>query len=169
MWSKSFLPRVRQDTQVLILGSMPGRASLEKQQYYAHSRNVFWPIMATLFEFDPALPYEEKLEVLNNNKVGLWDVYAQCYREGSLDASIVTDTAEYNDFPQLFLQYPGIHTVFFNGQTANKVFRQKILPSINAEHITFYCLPSTSPAHAGMTWQSKLDVWRVVKESIHEA
>lgn len=166
MWSQSFSPQVQHDTQVLILGSMPGRISLARAEYYAHPRNTFWPIMASLFGFDKAAPYGDRLATLNACKVGLWDVYAECYREGSLDADIVSDGAEFNDFVRLFAQYPHIHTVFFNGKTAEKVFCRQVLPGLLPDARLYYCLPSTSPAHAGVSYHDKLKAWSKVREVI---
>ena len=168
MWANSFLPQVRHDTRVLILGSMPGRLSLEKQQYYAHPRNAFWPIMGAMFNMAVNAPYEDRLRELNQNKVGLWDVYAQCYREGSLDASIDKGSAEVNDFLRLFREYPGIQYVFFNGLAAEQAFKKHVLPSMNNIPLHFERLPSSSPAHAGLDFEGKLAAWYIIRESLHD-
>lgn len=164
MWSKSFLPQVRPDTRVLILGSMPGQVSLARQEYYAHPRNAFWTIMASLFGFHKDAPYAERLASLNGCKVGLWDVYAECYREGSLDSDIERGSAQCNDFSRLFSQYPQIHSVCFNGRAAESAFRRHLLPALSGSAINFFSMPSTSPAHAGMSLSEKLQAWQKVKE-----
>ncbi len=169
MWAESFLPQVQHDTQVLIIGSMPGVKSLAEQQYYAHPRNAFWPIMQTLFDIPATAAYKERLVALNANKVGLWDVYAQCYREGSLDSAIATDTAQCNDFKTLFKQFPDIHSIFFNGKAAEKAFKQHIVLNETGKQRQFYGLPSTSPANAVINLQGKLKAWQAIKESIHHA
>lgn len=170
MWSRSFSPQVQPDTRVLVLGSMPGTMSLEKQEYYAHPRNAFWPIVGALFGFSEHLPYHDRLACLNAGKVGLWDVYASCYREGSLDAAIVSATAECNDFVRLFDEFPSIHTVFFNGRAAETAFCKRVLPLLtdvlHSKNVRFVLLPSTSPAHAGMSWAGKLAAWQQVKEAV---
>lgn len=145
---------------------MPGRKSLADAQYYAHPRNAFWPIMAQLFAIDPAAAYLQRLQLLNCNQVGLWDVYARCYRRGSLDSAIEKATAEINDFSRLFACFPAIDTVFFNGKAAEQAFRQKVLPYHDAGNVRFCYLPSTSPAHAGMDFAAKLACWRAVREAV---
>jgi len=83
-----FLPVASHDAKILILGSMPSRESLRQQQYYAHPRNAFWPIMAKTLGFDGSRPYPERLEALKAHHIALWDVAGQCVRPGSLDADI---------------------------------------------------------------------------------
>jgi hypoxanthine-DNA glycosylase len=95
--------------RALILGSMPGAASLRAAQYYAHPRNQFWPIMGELVGADPALPYEQRLDRLTSAGIALWDVFARCEREGSLDAHIRDDTAVANDFAEFF-RFPAGHS-----------------------------------------------------------
>lgn len=88
----SFPPVVDAGTRVLILGSMPGARSLAEHEYYAHPRNLFWPLMDDLFGIERTWPYERRLAALLARGLGLWDVLRHCEREGSLDASIVTET-----------------------------------------------------------------------------
>ncbi|EXJ13139.1 DNA-deoxyinosine glycosylase [Nitrincola nitratireducens] len=121
----SFAPVVDERAKVLILGSMPGLASLTAQEYYAHPRNAFWPIMSTLFQFDVALQYSERLEKLNASGVALWDVLQQCERNGSLDSSIVRSSQQLNSFAEFFHAYPGIQAVFCNGNKAYRDFSEK--------------------------------------------
>src|SRR4029077_16189116 len=97
---QSFPPIVSQQSKVLILGSMPGEASLKADQYYAHPRNAFWPIMGELFGAGPSLPYQERVALLQSTGVALWDSLQACVRPGSLDASITNEAA--NDFPGFF-------------------------------------------------------------------
>ena len=110
---KSFPPIVPNNSKVLILGSMPGEASLKAGQYYAHPRNVFWRIMGELFGADPSLLYQERVVHLRATGVALWDSLQACVRSGSLDASITEEVP--NDFPAFFAKYPGISHVYFNG------------------------------------------------------
>ncbi len=80
----SFEPIEDRDAEVLILGSMPGRASLMAGQYYAHARNAFWPIMAELLQFEATAPYGVRVQALKAARIALWDVLHSCVREGSL-------------------------------------------------------------------------------------
>jgi hypoxanthine-DNA glycosylase len=157
----------RGDATVLILGSLPGRKSLEQQQYYAHPQNAFWKIIAQLFDADVAVPYKDRLKILTSNRIALWDVLAAAERPGSLDSSIVHASALPNDFAGFFRAHPRIRQVYFNGQAAAGLFRRRVLPALDpASGIHFECLPSTSPAHAGMTFAEKLGRWQKIKETM---
>ena len=159
---QSFPPIVSQQSKLLILGSMPGEASLKASQYYAHPRNAFWPIMGELFGAGLSLPYEKRVDLLQSVGVALWDALQACSRPGSLDASIIDEVA--NDFRALFARYPNITHVFFNGSKAETAFRRHVPPTLpKGHHIIFTRLPSTSPAHAAMRLEAKLQAWSVVK------
>jgi TDG/mug DNA glycosylase family protein len=164
---RCFPPISSKDAHTLILGSLPGRKSLEEQQYYAHPQNAFWKLMAAIFDIAPSATYAERTRTLVRNRIALWDVFAAAERPGSLDSAIVHDTAEANDFREFFRAHPQISRVFFNGRKAEEIFRRRVLPQIAAEfpHITFQGLPSTSPAHAGMTFASKLAQWRAIRRA----
>lgn len=141
-------------TRILILGSFPGAASLAAQQYYAHPRNTLWPILSALTGEDLAgLPYAERLPRLLAHGFGLWDVLGACEREGSLDSAIRKPAA--NDFARLRHLCPLLETVGFNGQTSGK-----FAPAFAAAGYRTLVLPSTSPAHAAMTFDRKLADWR---------
>jgi hypoxanthine-DNA glycosylase len=165
----SFAPIVADAPKVLILGSMPGRLSLQMQQYYAHPRNSFWPIMSELFGIDPELPYETRLTRLTAQRVALWDSLLACFRPGSLDSAIDERSIVANDFPGFFMQYPSIAAVFFNGAKSEQVFRRHVLPQLAPEHgnISYQRLPSTSPAHAALNAQQKLAQWQAVKQAVN--
>lgn len=156
---RSFPPVIADDARVLVLGSMPGHASLTAHRYYAHPRNLFWPIMGALFEAGPALDYDTRLLRLQAAGIALWDVAGECVRPGSLDARIRADTVVPNDIPGLLDAHPGIRRICFNGATAEALFRRHVLPAIPTppEHVR---LPSTSPAHAAMSFDAKLEAWR---------
>jgi len=161
-----FAPIAPRDAAALILGSLPGRKSLEIQQYYAHPQNAFWKIIAELFGAASSMPYLRRLKILTANKIALWDVLAAAERPGSLDSSIVPHSAVPNDFAAFFRAHPRIRRVYFNGQKAETLFRRRVFPTLGPEFagIRFECLPSTSPAHAGMTFAKKLDKWKRIKE-----
>lgn len=163
---QSFPPIAAPDARVLILGSMPGVASLDAGQYYAHRQNAFWRILGTLLGFDPALPYAARQAALQAAGVAVWDVLASCVREGSLDASIDHDTVLPNDFPAFLVAHGGIGHVFFNGAVADTCFRRYVLPGLDAPALEFTRLPSTSPANASFSFERKLAAWRAILEPL---
>lgn len=147
----------------MILGSLPGAASLAAVEYYAHPRNLFWDLMGELFGAGRDLPYGERVARLTAAGVAVWDVLHQAHRPGSMDADIHPDTLVPNDFGALFAAHPRLRTVAFNGQAAAALFRRHVMPGLPVEpHRTFVTLPSTSPAHAGRSRAEKLALWRVV-------
>lgn len=159
---QSFPPIASASSRVLILGSMPGVESLKAGQYYAHPRNAFWPIMGRLFGAEPSLPYEERTTLLQSAGVALWDVLHTCVRPGSLDTSITDEVA--NDFPPFFAMHPKITHVFFNGGKAATAFRRHVPSRLQQARHVFSRLPSTSPAHAKMPVDAKMQAWSVVKD-----
>ena len=156
-----FPPILGDDPKVLILGSMPSEASLEQGQYYAHPRNAFWYIMGSLFRFNAEATYAERKVLLIKNRVALWDVLQECERDGSLDSSIITSSIKTNNFPHLLASYPTIQLIVFNGATAEKVFKKRVLPGLKTqlERVRMIRLPSTSPAMAALTREQKMEQW----------
>jgi len=155
------------DARVLVLGSMPSIKSLAEQQYYAHPRNTFWPIMGELFGAGPALPYEQRLHTLRESGIALWDVVHQCVRPGSLDINI--SKAQVNDFNGFFVLHPRVHDIFFNGKTAESLYRKLALPQLNnpwSNKLPLHALPSTSPAHAARSLAEKLAAWQTVRQAL---
>lgn len=161
----SFNPIANHSAQVLILGSMPGVLSLKANQYYAHPRNAFWRIMADIYGFDVAQPYESRADALKASGVALWDVLHSCIRAGSLDSAIETGSRVVNDFESFFSNHPNIKLVGFNGSEAEKSFNKYALPNLSTAHINFVRLPSTSPAHA-ISLEKKIAIWREALSSI---
>jgi hypoxanthine-DNA glycosylase len=153
---------------VLILGSLPGRMSLEKQQYYGQPRNAFWPIMGTVCGADPRLDYLTRIRRLEEAGVALWDVLAAAHRPGSLDSAIAPDTIEINDFAALFALCPGVRGVFLNGLKAAYLYRRMVLPTLPPRlgALPLTTLPSTSPAYAGMPQARKLELWSAALEPL---
>ncbi|MDI9240299.1 DNA-deoxyinosine glycosylase [Lysobacter sp. LF1] len=156
---KGFAPIASRDSRVLVLGSMPGAASLDAGRYYAHPHNHFWPIMGELVGALPALPYERRLERMQAAGIALWDVFDRCERVGSLDSAIRDDTAQANDFAALFATHRGVRTVLFNGAKAETAFR-RFGPPLAESGLVFRRLPSTSPANAATPVAAKLAAWR---------
>jgi double-stranded uracil-DNA glycosylase len=165
--STGFPPIAKPDATILILGSMPGQKSLDENQYYAHPRNSFWPIMAQLFNADKYLNYEQRKQLLHNNKVAVWDVLKSCYRKGSLDSDIDNSTIESNDFVSFFKTHSKIQTIFFNGTKAEQLFNKEVLNGLQQyKNLKYYKLPSTSPAHTAMSMEEKLLNWKTIKDLI---
>jgi hypoxanthine-DNA glycosylase len=133
---------------------MPGLVSLDKQEYYGNKRNHFWKIIYTLFSKIPVSNiFEEKIKLLEANKLGLWDVLENCERKGSLDVSIKNQKE--NDFDTLFKEYRGIKKIIFNGKESQRFFVRRFG---QIEGITYYVMPSTSPANT-MSFENKLKIW----------
>ncbi|MBT2748796.1 MULTISPECIES: DNA-deoxyinosine glycosylase [unclassified Lysobacter] len=162
----SFAPIESPRARVLILGSMPGVASLSAGRYYAHPQNRFWPIMGELIGAGPELAYERRIEALRAAGVALWDVLAQCEREGSLDSAIRDDTAVANDFAGFLARHRQVRTVLFNGAKAEHSFRRFVLKPLARPDLRLLRLPSTSPANASQRGEAKLAAWR---EALGEA
>lgn len=155
-------PRIGDACRVLVLGSMPGGASLQAAQYYAHPRNRFWPVMQRVCGVPAALAYEARVAALERAGVGLWDVIGRCRRRGSLDAAIERGSEEPNAVAGLLHDRPGIAAVALNGGKAASAFRRHILPCVPAarlETLAVLALPSTSPAHAAMDLERLVQAW----------
>lgn len=161
---RSFPPVADASARILILGSMPGEESLRAGQYYAHPRNAFWKLMGDLFDAGAELPYARRTQQLKKSGVALWDVLASCLRKGSLDSAIAADSITANDFRAFFARHRKITRVFFNGATAERSFHQHVLPGLTAQPLQFTRLPSTSPAHATLSYAQKRMAWRVIAD-----
>lgn len=152
-------PLAGPNVRVLVLGSMPGAVSLTQQQYYAHPRNAFWPLMAQLLGFSASLPYDQRVKALYSAGVALWDVIASCQRQGSLDSAIRNE--QLNDFDSFFARQPDLRLIAFNGTKAWHSFKRNVLPlGILPADIELLCLPSTSPAHASLSIEEKWLQWQ---------
>ncbi|KQR91095.1 DNA-deoxyinosine glycosylase [Chryseobacterium sp. Leaf180] len=154
----SFPPIIDSDSKILILGSIPGGKSLEKQQYYAHPQNKFWKIIFKIFNEEFTDDYIEKINILKNHHIALWDVIDSCERKGSLDSEIKNEEA--NQIEELLDKHTNIKAIFCNG---GKSFKnaQKILGKDSK--IPVFLLPSTSPLHT-ISFERKLEDWRIIKK-----
>lgn len=154
---ESFLPHINTQSKILILGSMPGIKSLEYKQYYAHPQNRFWKLMGLLLNCAnlSSLTYEDKLNILSDNQIALWDVIRFCNRQGSMDLNIENEIP--NDFKQLLKHYNNIQIICFNGNKAYLEFK-KHYPELLSEY-KCYKLPSTSPANARFTIEDLYKIW----------
>lgn len=164
----SFPPLAAEDAKVLVLGSMPGKASLRAGQYYAYPRNAFWPIIEALFGVDAGLPYPDRCAQLVQCRVAVWDVLKACTRAGSLDADIDNRSIEPNDLAGFLARHPTIGAIFFNGATAQQVFERHVLATLTARQagIPRMRLASTSPAHAALDFEQKLAQWRTIGQYV---
>lgn len=166
--ARGFPPIAAADARVLVLGSMPGVASLAQGQYYAHPRNAFWPIMGRLFGAGLEASYADRRRILKSQRVAVWDVLRECGRAGSLDSAIDVASERANDFVAFFRRHPQIDAVFFNGQKAERAFRRHAMRDVLQleREIVFQRLPSTSPAHAGRHFDEKLAAWQAVRRAL---
>lgn len=153
-------PVAASGARLLVLGSFPSVASLQAQQYYAHPRNHFWPILSALWKLEgeqalTALPYAERLPIVHAHGLAIWDVYAGCAREGSLDSAI--EHAELNDLAGLIQRIPSLQAIAHNGGESAR--HMKVTQALG---LPVFKLPSTSPANASWSFERKLAAWREV-------
>ena len=161
---RSFPPIENARARVLILGSMPGGASLAAGQYYAHPQNLFWRIIGDLLGVKPGLSYAARTRLLKAKGIALWDVLESCVREGSLDSAIEETSIAVNDFTSFYGAHPRMERVFFNGAKAQAAYRRYVIPALGADGpiVEYLRLPSTSPAHAALSFEKKRDAWKAV-------
>lgn len=159
-----FEPVWRADARILILGSMPSVESLNRNFYYAHPRNAFWPMMARILGETAPETIEEKKYMLLDHRIALWDTVHSCLREGSLDSAI--RSAQANDFEALYQNCPELRHIFFNGGTAQQLYYR--LVNRADSRFSFRRLPSTSPAYT-LKVEAKFAVWeQALKEALND-
>jgi hypoxanthine-DNA glycosylase len=146
---------------VLVLGTLPGEESLRQVEYYAHPRNLFWPIIHALFGETPAAEYPQRLRFVIAQRIALWDVCAMAERRASLDSEIKREVP--NTIDELLDANPGIRTVAFNGGTARRLYDRHF---IRRPALAYLHLPSTSPAHASLGFAEKLARWQALKAAL---
>ena len=152
--SKSFLPIIDKETKILILGSLPGKKSLELREYYGHPRNRLWEILAHINNNQIPQSYERKKEFLFKNNIGLWDVAHSAYREGSLDSNIKKENP--NDIEDLLESYETIKVIGFNGKKSEKMFFKYFTEKLGIKYVP---LPSTSPANMAINFEEMCSRW----------
>ena len=149
----SFKPIIFQDSEILILGSFPSLESFEKSFYYVHPRNQFWKLLSATTSF-PINNRDQKIYLLKNSKIALWDMVKNCTRENSLDTSL--EDIEVNNLATFLEEYPSIKKVAFTGRLSEKLFK------IHFDYLemeTVY-LPSPSATYAKMNFEMKLEVYK---------
>lgn len=157
----SFPPIVDARAHVLVLGTLPGEESLRRHEYYAHPRNLFWPIIFGLFGATPPPPaeYEKRLVFVLERGIALWDVCSSAERVASADTAIRAETP--NAIPELLQSHPAIRAVAFNGSTARRLYDRHF---VRRPDLAYLALPSTSPAHARLGLAAKLAQWRALRD-----
>lgn len=155
----AFPPVINKDSRILLLGTMPSEESLRIQQYYGHKSNQFWKILFTLFNKPFSLDYKERVALLIDNGIALWDVLCSCEGTGSADSDIKAEEA--NDFIHLFKAYPQINHIFFTSKKAEEFYKKHIGFSDNKCYTT---LPSPSSANARMNLARKTEEWKIILE-----
>jgi hypoxanthine-DNA glycosylase len=157
----SFPPIVDARSRILVLGTLPGEESLRRREYYAHPRNLFWPIVHALFDATPAPIYEQRVAFVLSRSIALWDVCASAQRRASADTDIRAEVP--NAIDELLRRYPQIRAVAFNGGTARRLYDRHF-----ARHPQrlYLALPSTSPAHARLGFADKLARWTPLREAL---
>lgn len=153
------MPIIDGNSKILILGSMPGKRSLDMQQYYAHPQNRFWKMLAEIFSCPVAEDYAGRTGFLKEHKIALWDVLGYCQRQGSLDSDIKNEQP--NDITGLLNAYPDIEAVFCNGGKAGTAFRKYFGKDIS---LPVFYLHSTSPANARMRLDDLAEEWQVIMQ-----
>lgn len=164
-------PIVGQGARVLILGSMPGAASLAQQSYYAHPGNLFWSLLGDVLGCGFPSGMLSRARLLIRRRIALWDVVHRCRRSGSLDSAIERASVEPNDLPKLLQQYPSIGHVFFNGAAAETLYRRLLRVRVDATRpgLCYQRLPSSSPANASWTRARKLAAWQAIGVALDSA
>lgn len=162
----SLPPVIPPRPRLLVLGSMPGTASLQAQRYYAHPRNLFWPMVERFLGIPSALNYEDRLAGLRSHGVALWDVLAHCERQGSLDGAISRASEIPNPIPALLEAHPELSAIVLNGQRAATSFRRHLEADCKAVRpdLELHRLPSTSPANQSIPLAQRQQAWAVLAD-----
>jgi double-stranded uracil-DNA glycosylase len=156
----SFPPIATAESRVLILGSMPGKVSLQAGEYYAHPRNLFWEFVARCVGLDREAPYHVRVAALQGRGVALWDVLKSCTRTSSLDSDILKSSVVVNEFGAFLDSHPHIKSVYFNGAKAEALFTRHVLAGLPTNRgLSYTRLPSTSPANASIPFGTKVREW----------
>ncbi len=156
--TQGFPPILGREPHVLVLGTLPSRKSLEKQEYYGHPQNAFWKIMAALVGASGT--YAERCRVLEETGIAVWDVLARSVRPGSMDADIDLATASANPLAELVAANDSLVLVCFNGRKARALFDRLVGVEALSRDLELLTLPSTSPAYAAMSLDDKIAHWQ---------
>ena len=163
MAKRSFPPVVDERSLILVLGTLPGEESLRRLEYYAHPRNLFWPIVFAMFGETPPTTYADKLHFVAGRRIALWDVVASGQRLASADSTIAGEVP--NTIHQLLDAHPEIRAVAFNGSGARRLYDRHFTRHAGLRYLA---LPSTSPAHARLGFADKLARWTALREALDQ-
>jgi hypoxanthine-DNA glycosylase len=168
---EGFAPIARTDARLLILGSMPGAASLAAGQYYAHPRNAFWPVVEKVWGIPRSLSYAARTRALRGAGIAVWDVLKRCRRHTSLDADIDAASVVVNDFERFLRRHRDIRQIAFNGAGADALYRRHVIPALPQllQQLPRLRLPSTSPAHASLKLEGKIAAWKSLRRYTNPA
>jgi TDG/mug DNA glycosylase family protein len=166
--SRGFEPIAGADATTLILGSLPSQLSLQSGEYFGNPNNVFWKIMGELIDAGPENSYDVRVQRMIAARLAVWDVLRSAVRPGSLDANIDGETAKANDFNGFLREHSQIELVCFNGQKAAALFERLVIRKGDGwnDRLSLVTLPSTSPAHAAMSFEEKLSQWSIVDRGV---
>ena len=152
--SHSFSPLIYKDAEILILGSLPGKKSIELKEYYGHPRNRIWKILSTITDSDLPNDYDSKKTFLQKNKIGLWDVASSAERKGSLDSNIKKEIP--NDVDSLLREFPSIKVIGFNGKKSESMYNKFFILNKSIKYVS---LPSSSPANMAISFNDICNRW----------
>jgi len=159
-------PLIDERSRVLVLGSFPSKLSLQKREYYGNPQNHFWQIMETLLGIDRQAPYPRRTAGLLEERIAVWDVIAECSREGSGDDAIMDATP--NSLSRLLGEFPDIRSIAFNGGTALRTARLFAPDVFERDDLACERLPSTSPRNARLSVSAKLEAWSRIKSWVED-
>lgn len=155
MIKQSFQPIISKEPEILILGSLPGDLSLEMNQYYGHPRNRFWKILFTIYHETYSEDYTERIKLIENHHLVLWDIAHSAIRKGSMDVDI-KDVIP-NKIDELLEKYPSVTQIIFNGKKSEQLFKKYFQPK---SQIIYTSLPSSSPANAQFSLERLVEIWQ---------
>ncbi len=160
MKKQSFAPIIPIASEILILGTLPGELSLERQEYYAHPQNRFWKILFHLFNEVYQDTYQNKINILHKNHIALWDICGTATRQGSLDHHIQEVIP--NPIDDLINKNESIKYIYFNGKKAEQLFESYFE---KRPTIKYFTLPSSSPANAQYSFQRLIQSWSIISNN----
>lgn len=150
------------DSEILILGTLPGIKSLELGEYYSNPSNKFWHILSQTYENTIPISYKNKIEWLHKHKIAIWDILKAAVRDGSLDSNI--QHPEANDILSFISSHPHLRMIVFNGSKSQEYFNKYIGHTRIPRGIKLIVLPSTSSANTHLTFNEKIKQWSKILE-----
>ncbi|UJH90981.1 DNA-deoxyinosine glycosylase [Antarcticibacterium sp. 1MA-6-2] len=162
-YKTSFPPISNSETEILILGTLPGDRSLEMGEYFAHPRNRFWKIIAAITNNPLPEDYLQKRDLLYNTKIGVWNVLHKAHRKGSLDSAIQNEVP--NDISRFIRKHTKLKVIAFDGLKAEALFDKHFT---RRSDIKYILLPACSPANARFNLIALCDRWKEILLSLED-